>query len=68
MSNKNEQASNLGRIGGLARSKKLSQERRSEIARMGAIAKNAKYKRIKDQEEEEALRKLQGDKNVQTKS
>ncbi len=32
----------LGKLGGTARAKKLSKKRRAEIARMGAVATNAK--------------------------
>ncbi len=34
----------LASAGGLARAKKLTKKRRSEIARMGAVAKNKKRK------------------------
>jgi hypothetical protein len=36
----------FGRMGGLARKKKLSKKRRSEIATMGAVAKAAKRKTV----------------------
>ncbi len=48
-------ASILGRSGGIARAKKMTPERRREIARNAALARWAK-KRIKDKEQEESTK------------
>jgi len=46
MKNKNWTASEMGKLGGANRAKKLSKKRRSEIAKMGATARHKKLSTV----------------------
>lgn len=46
MKTKNWTASEMGKLGGKNRAKKLSKKRRSEIARMGATARHKKISTV----------------------